>query len=135
LRDDLLNGDQDEQHGSPAAGCVSIRLLGRLWRAVGAVTQIQKTVFDFTRNRFRDRRKDDEGNDAVGEIYAVDPRSYLVIGNLVQLQGNDDKVACFELYRRNIRAPEILTFDELYQRAKCIVENVSREPAVTHVAL
>ena len=96
-----------------------------------AVTQIQKTVFDFTRNRFRDRRKDEQGNDAVGDIYAVDPRSYLVIGNLGQLLGNDDKIACFELYRRNIRAPEILTFDELYQRAKCIVENVSRASAET----
>ena len=41
--------------------------------------------------------------------------------------GNDDKIACFELYRRNIRAPEILTFDELFQRASCIVENISRE--------
>jgi hypothetical protein len=27
------------------------------------------------------------------------------------------KVACFELYRRNIRSPEILTFDELYYYA------------------
>ena len=40
---------------------------------------------------------------------------------------NDDKVACFELYRRNIRSPEILTFDELYYRAGCIVENISCE--------
>lgn len=96
----------------------------------GAVTQIQKTVFEFTRNRFRDRVKDANGNDDVGDIYAVDPRSYLVIGDLGQLQGNDDKVACFELYRRNIRAPEILTFDELFQRAKCIVENISRPNTV-----
>jgi hypothetical protein len=60
-------------------------------------------------------------------VYAVDPRSFLVIGNLDQVRGNDDKIACFELYRRNIRAPEILTFDELFQRASCIVENISRE--------
>jgi Domain of unknown function (DUF4263) len=55
------------------------------------------------------------------------PRSYLVIGNLAQVRGNTDKIACFELYRRNMRAPEILTFDELFQRARCIVENISRE--------
>ena len=60
-------------------------------------------------------------------MYAVEPRSFLVIGNLGQVLGNEDKVACFELYRRNIRAPEILTFDELFQRASCIVENISRE--------
>lgn len=92
-----------------------------------AVTQIQKTVFEFSKNRFRDHLKDSRGN-ATGEIvYAVEPRSYLVIGNLAQLTDNDDKVACFELYRRNIRSPEILTFDELFQRASCIVENISKE--------
>jgi hypothetical protein len=92
-----------------------------------AVTQTQKTVFEFSRNRFRDHLKDRLGN-LTGQIaYSVEPRSYLVIGNLSQLIGNDDKVACFELYRRNIKAPEIVTFDELFQRTGCIVENISRE--------
>jgi Domain of unknown function (DUF4263) len=90
-----------------------------------AVTQIQKTVFEFTRNRFRDYSKDEDGNDIGRIIYSVEPRSYLIIGNLGQLLSNDDKVACFELFRRNLRAPEILTFDELYQRARFIVENIS----------
>lgn len=63
-----------------------------------------------------------------GEVaYAVDPRSYLVVGNMSELVGNRDKVACFELYRRNVRSTEILTFDELYERAKCIVDNISHE--------
>jgi len=90
-----------------------------------AVTQIQKTVFEFTRNRFRDYSKDVDGNDTGRIIYSVEPRSYLIIGNLGQLLSNDDKVACFELFRRNLRAPEILTFDELYQRARFIVDNIS----------
>jgi len=51
----------------------------------------------------------------------------LVVGNTSELKGNDDKIACFELYRRNIRSPEILTFDELLYRARYIVENISRE--------
>jgi hypothetical protein len=94
-----------------------------------AVTQIQKTAFDFARNRFHDRLKDGAGN-ATGEIvYSIQPRSYLVVGHLSQLQGNDDKIACFELYRGNIRAPEIITFDELFHRARFIVENISRAPA------
>jgi hypothetical protein len=91
----------------------------------GAVTQTQKTVFEFTRNRFRDRLKDASGDDTDTEIHSVEPRSFLVIGNLAQIKGNDDKVACFELFRRNIRSPEILTFDELYYRANCIVSNIS----------
>src|SRR5207247_4769155 len=92
-----------------------------------AVTQTQKTVFEFARTRFRDHLKDDFGNDTGNSVYAIEPRSFLVIGNLAQLKGNDDKIACFELYRRNIRAPELLTFDELFQRASCIVENISKE--------
>tara|TARA_R110002051_G_scaffold320520_1_gene405957 strand:- start:1120 stop:2202 length:1083 start_codon:yes stop_codon:yes gene_type:complete len=92
-----------------------------------AVTQIQKTAFDFAQKRFRDQTKDADGNDLGGNIYAVEPRSYLIIGNLGQIAANDDKVACFELYRRNVRSPEIVTFDELYYRARCIVENVSQE--------
>lgn len=94
-----------------------------------AVTQIQKTTFDFARRRLRDNLKDDEGNDTGEVAYAIEPRSYLVVGNTSELKGNDDKIACFELYRRNIRSPEILTFDELLYRARYIVENISREVA------
>lgn len=90
-----------------------------------AVTQIQKTTFDFAKNRFHDRLKDEFGNEIGTSIYAVQPKSYLVIGNTKELVGNDDKIACFELYRRNISAPEIITFDELYLRAKYIVDNLS----------
>lgn len=92
-----------------------------------AVTQTQKTAFQFSRDRFRDVLKDSDGNDTGELAYSVEPRSYLVIGNLAELRGNDDKIACFELYRRNTRSPEIITFDELYQRARCIVENISAE--------
>jgi hypothetical protein len=101
------------------------------WAASGelsaAVTQTQKTAFKFGRDRFRDVLKDANGNDTGELAYSVEPRSYLVIGNMSELRGNDDKIACFELYRRNTRSPEIVTFDELYQRARCIVENISIE--------
>lgn len=90
-----------------------------------AVTQVQKTVFEFSRNRVRDYLKDDFGNDAGQPVYSVEPRSYLVVGNLRQLAGNDDKITCFELFRRNIRSPEVITFDELFERARCIVDNIS----------
>src|ERR1019366_6764613 len=54
------------------------------------------------------------------------PRSFLVIGSLAQFQTehgiNEDKYSSFELFRRNIASPEIVTFDELYSRATYIVE-------------
>ena len=95
--------------------------------ASDAVTQTQKTTFEFARNRFRDDQKDEIGNSTGRVVYAIEPKSFVVVGNLAQLEGNDDKIACFELYRKNIRSPEIVTFDELFYRASCIVENISRE--------
>lgn len=91
----------------------------------GAVTQIQKTVFEFKRDHFRDDIKDVDGNNTGQIAYAIEPRSFLVVGDMAEIKENDDKITCFELYRRNVRSPEILTFDELYQRASCIVENIS----------
>jgi len=89
-----------------------------------AVTQVQKTTFDFARRRFRDVLKDAAGNDTAELAYAIEPRSFLVVGNSAELSGHDDKIACFELYRRNVRSPEILTFDELLFRARFIVQNI-----------
>ena len=55
------------------------------------------------------------------------PRSFLVIGSLSEFrvaQGiNEEKYSSFEMFRRNVNAPEIITFDELYERAKYIVES------------
>lgn len=92
-----------------------------------AVTQVQKTTFEFSRKRFRVALKDGEGYDTGETAYSIEPRSFLIVGNTGELQGNDDKIACFELYRRNVRAPEILTFDELLYRARFIVQNLSGE--------
>ncbi len=48
-----------------------------------------------------------------------------MIGNLAQLGAggriNPEKSLSFELYRRSMHEVEILTFDELYQRAQYIV--------------
>ena len=40
------------------------------------------------------------------------------------MDGNEDKITCFELYRRNLTSPEIVTFDELLERARYIVEHL-----------
>ena len=93
------------------------------------MTQVQKSVFEFTRDHFRDNLKDEDGNDIGETVYAIEPRNFLIIGNLTQLSGNDGKVTCFELYRRNNRSPEILTFDELYYRASRIIGTLSGEDA------
>jgi hypothetical protein len=59
-----------------------------------------------------------------GEVtYLLRPRSFLILGDLSQLRGTGGGVhrarfSSFELYRRNLYEPEILTFDELLARAE-----------------
>lgn len=54
-------------------------------------------------------------------INTVIPKGILVIGNTCQLNDDLSKRNTFELYRRNLINPEIITFDELFERAKFIV--------------
>lgn len=61
---------------------------------------------------------------AVQHFYTHEPRAILVIGHTQQLSDRD-KLRTFEGFRMNLKNPEILTFDELYNRAKYIVEHAS----------
>lgn len=56
-------------------------------------------------------------------VFTVEPKGILVIGNMSELSDDESMVSCFETFRRNIKNPEILTFDELYERAKFIVDS------------
>jgi hypothetical protein len=93
----------------------------------GGIAQIQKTV-DETARSFRNYSlKDDEGNPTGETVYFYQPKSYLVIGSLKEFIAengvNEQKFSSFELLRKNIINPEIITYDELYERAKFIVTN------------
>ena len=59
--------------------------------------------------------------DAAG-ILTVQPKGILVIGNLKQLDEQDKHIS-FQLLRRNLVIPEVITFDELYERARFIIEH------------
>lgn len=94
----------------------------------GAIAQVQGTVASAVENlSSRINPSDKEGNPTGEEIYNYQPKSYLVIGNLNEFlseQGaNKDKLRSFELLRKNTSNPEIITFDELYERAKFIVQH------------
>jgi hypothetical protein len=95
----------------------------------GAVAQIQVTVQRALEDLTREFRPDDASGMPTGEtLFQFQPRSFLVIGNLSEFQNDQgtskDMFRSFELFRRSLRWPEILTFDELYARAKFIVEDV-----------
>ncbi len=92
-----------------------------------AVSQAQKTLHDFANGLRRVWLRNENGDDQNESVYSVLPKSYLIVGSLGQISQNTDKVACFELYRRNISEPEILTFDELYYRAVNLLEGLADE--------
>ncbi|MAA87583.1 MAG: hypothetical protein CME39_07995 [Haliea sp.] len=94
----------------------------------GAIAQVQGTVASAVENlSSKINPSDSEGNPTGEEIYNYQPKSYLVIGSMSEFLSehgvNKEKLRSFELLRKNITNPEIITFDELYERAKFIVEN------------
>jgi hypothetical protein len=56
-------------------------------------------------------------------IHTVKPRGIIVVGCLNELKDVSEKLATFELFRQSIHGIEIITFDELYERARFIVEH------------
>lgn len=94
----------------------------------GAVVQVQQTAHLATRDLgdYIETIAADGSRTGRG-TYNVKPRSFLIVGSLEQLLGIeggpiDDQVQSFELFRRNLQEPEILTFDELLARAEWHVQ-------------
>ncbi|SDU11467.1 Shedu immune nuclease family protein [Amycolatopsis keratiniphila] len=91
----------------------------------GGVAQVQGTVHRAV-NEIGERLQDvaPDGSDVPGGFtYMLKPRAFLVIGSLDQLLGQDgghhrDRIRSFELYRRQLHEPEVVTFDELLARAE-----------------
>ncbi|MER5804910.1 Shedu anti-phage system protein SduA domain-containing protein [Streptomyces mirabilis] len=96
----------------------------------GGVAQVQKTVSkaqQLISREFITRIFDDDGTPTGVELSTTRPRQVVVIGSLREFTDNGavnpEKINSFELYRTSIQDVEIITFDELYQRACFIVED------------
>jgi len=76
---------------------------------------------------FKSQTEQFDSNGKMIEEKTIDPKTILIIGNTSQFKGTDRdsiiKAKTFELYRRNSRNIEIITFDELYEKASFIVNN------------
>ncbi|RYX92906.1 MAG: DUF4263 domain-containing protein [Comamonadaceae bacterium] len=93
----------------------------------GAVAQVQATVaVAMHKVHGMQRLVDDEGNPTGEDFFNFKPRAFIVIGSLSEFVGeygvNQDMLRSFELYRASITGIDILTFDELYERTKFIVD-------------
>lgn len=102
----------------------------------GGIAQSHKNIEETLRNIHVSPalRLKTKGGDPTGEVvYSYQPKSYLIIGSLQEFLAkngvNEEKFSSFELYRKNLFNPEIITFDELYERAKYIVHTSEDEVA------
>jgi hypothetical protein len=95
----------------------------------GGVSQVQGTVHRATVSLGAALSgKDADGFDDPTDVtYLLRPRSFLIIGRLSEFVSETgghhrDQITSFELYRRHLADPEVITFDELLARAEWIVE-------------
>lgn len=101
-----------------------------VWRPsdelVGAVAQSQKTVQKAIENIQQKLVVSGKGEKGREIFFNYSPRAVVVCGSLSEFDrgGNPDDVrfSSFELFRRQLQSPEVITFDELYFRALAVLE-------------
>jgi hypothetical protein len=88
-----------------------------------ALAQIQANIDQWNREGART----DENRETLENagIYTVKPKGIIVIGSLKQMKNDRHKLQTFERFRRSINDIEIMTFDELFDRARYIVEHTT----------
>jgi hypothetical protein len=93
---------------------------------IGGVAQCQATVDAAEREFGSHLEMTDELGGIIDEVAVCRPRSLLVVGSLSEFHENDRfnraKYESFERFRRSLRDPEIVTFDELFERARIMLE-------------
>jgi hypothetical protein len=61
------------------------------------------------------------------EITTASPKGILLIGRQSEIEGNREQRESFERFRRHLWNPEVITYDELYERAAFIVARTKSE--------
>jgi hypothetical protein len=94
----------------------------------GGVSQLRHSVSVAQEAILRKNEIIDENGFPTGEIlFNYSPKSFIVIGTLEEFRNqhgvNEKMYSSFQTYRNNQNGLEIITYDELYERAKFIVEN------------
>ena len=95
----------------------------------GAIAQIQRSIQRSIENiKTKIEVKDNYDNLTGEQLFLYTPRAFLIIGSLEEFvideRINESKYSSFEIFRRNINGIEIITYDELYERASFIVRNI-----------
>jgi len=99
---------------------------------VDAITQLQGTISRAIQDIYgKFKITDEEGYPTNEDVFLYKPKAFLIIGELSEFKNDqgihEAQYRSFELFRKNINDIEILTFDELYERVKYIVNHSDRE--------
>jgi hypothetical protein len=89
----------------------------------GAISQIQVNCAQWEMSGART----EENREMLAEVNTVSPKGIIVVGHTRTLDVWSKRNS-FERFRREVHNPEIITYDELYERARYIVEG---QPAHT----
>lgn len=89
----------------------------------GGVAQLQSYCFTWQTDGSQHARN---SSDQLG-AHTYEPKALLIVGSLSECKNNDSMKQSFELFRRQVHNPEILTFDELYSRAQFLVAQDASE--------
>jgi hypothetical protein len=112
----------DNKEYRPGAWRVSAEVAGGVAQAQATVRRAIEDIGEVLRSKAAD------GAEIPGDMtFLTRPRSFLVAGQLTELLGEDggphrEKIRSFELFRRGLTDPEIVTFDELLARAEWVVD-------------
>ncbi|MGR9465913.1 Shedu immune nuclease family protein [Rhizobium leguminosarum] len=108
---------------------------GDIWQPskelTGAIAQVQGTVAAALDNLGLQQPIEDQNGNPTGEVlFSIEPRSFVIAGRLDEFDTingiNARKFRSFELFRRNLVRPEVVTFDELYERTALIVASAQQ---------
>lgn len=95
----------------------------------GGLAQLQKTAMKAVMQITEQLRPlhEADGTPMGIEVSMIKPRQALIVGSLAEFNDgrgtNPERLTSFELFRNSIHDVEIITFDELYERARFIVSD------------
>lgn len=94
----------------------------------GAIAQVQRTIQKALKSIDTKTEIKNKQGDLTGEqVYFYNPKGFILIGKQDEFKNengiNEIKYSSFEMFRKNLKNIDIITYDELYQRAYYICHN------------
>ncbi len=94
---------------------------------VGAISQLQINCRKWD---YKAREPENFEKLSQEETYTINPQGILIVGNTNQFNDNPDARQTFEAFRSHLNGIDIITYDEIFERAKFIVECTSENENV-----